>query len=135
MLTLEGALWNAQYLNLMCRYANVVEMACRSNMTNSYCSGIIGTTPAGLIKRPSYYVMKLYADHTKTIPVQVGKLPQGLDLMACTDEKREKLCVFAVNLRREPVTVTEQILRAICERFARAIMVALALIVFFPAPI
>ena len=105
MLTLEGALWNAQYLNLMCRYANVVEIACRSNMTNSYCSGIIGTTPEGLIKRPSYYVMKLYADHTKTIPVQVGKLPQGLDLMACTDEKREKLCVFAVNLRREPVTL------------------------------
>ena len=69
MLTLEGALWNAQYLNLMCRYANVVEMGCRSNMTNSYCSGIIGTTPAGLIKRPSYYVMKLYADHAKAIPL------------------------------------------------------------------
>ncbi len=105
MLTLEGALWNAQYLNLMCRYANVVEMACRSNMTNSYCSGIIGTTPAGMIKRPSYHVMKLYADHAKTIPVQVSKLPQGLDLMACSDEKRERTCVFAVNLRREPVTL------------------------------
>ena len=25
--------------------------------------------------------------------------------MACADEKREKLCVFAVNLRREPVTL------------------------------
>ena len=31
--------------------------------------------------------------------------------------------------------VTEQILGAICERFGRAIMVALDLIVFFPAPI
>ncbi|MDE2506474.1 MAG: hypothetical protein KGM43_04635, partial [Planctomycetota bacterium] len=29
MLTLEGALWNAQYLNLMCRYANIVEIGCR----------------------------------------------------------------------------------------------------------
>ena len=105
MLTLEGALWNAQYLNLMCRYANVVEMGCRSNMTNSYCSGIIGTTPSGLIKRPSYFVMKLYAEHAKAIPLQQGKNPAGIDLMACADEKREKLCVFAVNLRREPVTL------------------------------
>ncbi len=105
MLTLEGALWNAQYLNLMSRYANVVEMGCRSNMTNSYCSGIIGTTQAGLIKRPSYFVMKLYADHAKAIPLQQGRNPAGVDLMACADEKREKLCIFAVNLRREPVTL------------------------------
>ena len=40
-------------------------------MTNSYCSGIIGTTPAGLIRRPSYHVMKLYADHAKPIPLQL----------------------------------------------------------------
>ena len=74
-------------------------------MTNSYCSGIIGTTPAGLIKRPSYFVMKLYADHAKAVPLQQGKNPAGVDLTACADEKRETLCVFAVNLRREPVTL------------------------------
>lgn len=105
MLTLEGALWNAQYLNLMCRYADLVEIACRSNMTNSFCSGIIGTTPAGLIRRPSYHVMKLYADHAKAIPLRQGQTPTGLDLLACADERRERLCVFAVNLRREPVTL------------------------------
>jgi alpha-N-arabinofuranosidase len=105
MLTLEGALWNAQYLNLMCRYANLVEIGCRSNMANSYCSGVIGTTPAGLIKRPSYFVMKLYADHAKAVPLEQSRNPTGLDLMACADEKREKLCVFAVNLRREPVAL------------------------------
>ena len=103
MLTLEGALWNAQYLNLMCRYADVVEMGCRSNIANSYCSGIIGTTPAGLIRRPSYYVMKLYAEHAKPIPLQLGEPQEGLDLMACADATRSKLCLFAVNLRREPV--------------------------------
>ena len=94
----------AQYLNLMGRYANVVEMGCRSNMTNSYCSGIIGTTPAGLIKRPSYYVMKLYADHAKAIPLQQGKNPAGVDRWRARMRGREKLCIFAVNLRREPVT-------------------------------
>jgi alpha-N-arabinofuranosidase len=105
MLTLEGALWNAQYLNLICRYANTVEMACRSNMTNSYCSGIIGTTPEGLIKRPSYFVMKLYADHAKAVPLEQRKSPAGIDLIACVDENRQKLCIFVVNLRREPVTL------------------------------
>jgi alpha-L-arabinofuranosidase len=105
MLTLEGALWNAQYLNLMCRHADVVEMGCRSNMTNSYCSGIVGTTPAGLVRRPSYYVMKLYADHAKAVPLQLASPQEGLDLLACTDETRETLCLFAVNLCRKPLTV------------------------------
>ena len=42
-------------------------------MTNSFCSGIIGTSPAGLLKRPSYHVMKLYADHALPIPLTVGQ--------------------------------------------------------------
>ena len=42
MLTLEGALLNARYLNLLCRHSDLVEIACRSNMTNSFCSGLIG---------------------------------------------------------------------------------------------
>lgn len=105
MLTLEGALWNAQYLNLMCRHSDVVEMGCRSNLTNSFCSGIIETTPGGLVKRPSYHVMKLYADHARPVPVYAGRPAPGLDLLACTDEKRERVCVFAVNLGRRPTTV------------------------------
>ncbi len=50
MLTLEGALWNARYLNLLCRHSNIAEIACRSNMTNSFCSGIIGTRPGRPLK-------------------------------------------------------------------------------------
>jgi hypothetical protein len=49
--------------------------------------------------------MKLYADHAKAVPLEQSKNPQGVDLLACADEKREKLCVFAVNLRREPVAL------------------------------
>jgi alpha-N-arabinofuranosidase len=105
MLTLEGALWNAQYLNLMGKHSDIVEMACRSNLTNSYCSGIIGTTPGGMVKRPSYHVMKLYAEHTKPIPLYAGRPADGLDVLICADEGRKHACVFAVNLRREPITV------------------------------
>jgi alpha-L-arabinofuranosidase len=106
MLTLEGALWNARYLNLLCRHSNVVEIACRSNLTNSFCSGIIGTRPGGLLKRPSYHVMKLYADHAPPIPLATGPAPAGLDVIACTDEPRQTVCVFAVNTRTEPVSLS-----------------------------
>jgi alpha-N-arabinofuranosidase len=106
MLTLEGALFNARYLNLMCRYSNIVDIGCRSNMTNSFCSGIIGTNPAGLLKRPSYHVMKLYADHSLPIPLTVSKVPQGVDVVACADEARQRACLFAVNTRPDPVLLS-----------------------------
>src|SRR5947209_11430266 len=92
-------------MNLMGKHSDVVEMACRSNLTNSYCSGIIGTTPGGLVKRPSYHVMKLYADHAKPIPLFAGRPAEGLDVLICADEKIQRVCVFAVNLRREPVVI------------------------------
>jgi alpha-L-arabinofuranosidase len=103
MLTLEGAILNAKYLNLLCRHCNLVEIACRSNMTNSFCSGIIGTNPAGVLKRPSYHVMKLYADHVLPIPLLVGHTPAGLDAIACGDESRHKIVVFVVNGGGKPV--------------------------------
>jgi len=106
MLTLEGALLNARYLNLMCRYSNIVDIGCRSNMTNSFCSGIIGTHPAGLLKRPSYHVMKLYADHVKPIPLMLGEPPSGVDVVTCAAEDGQSVCLFAVNTRQKPVVVS-----------------------------
>jgi alpha-N-arabinofuranosidase len=105
MLTLEGALHNARYLNLMCRHSDIVTMACRSNMTNSYCSGIIETRPFGVLLRPSYHVMKLYAEHARGKPVASGRMPDGLDVMASMRGERESLCVLVVNSRNEPVTL------------------------------
>lgn len=106
MLTLEGALHNARYLNLLCRYSHLVDIACRSNMSNSFCSGIIEARPGGLLKRPSYHVMKLYADHVLPRLLAVGKAPANVDVVACSSETRDRVCVFAVNSGREPVTLT-----------------------------
>ena len=106
MLTLEGALLNARYLNLLCRSCDIVDIGCRSNMTNSFCSGIISTRPGGLLKRPSYYVMKLYADHARPIPLTVGKVPAGVDVVACAGEDRQGVCLFAVNTRTEPIVLS-----------------------------
>ncbi len=102
-LTLETALLNARYLNLLMRHSDKADIACRSNMANSYGSGIIETTPAGLLKRPSYYVMQLYARHRKPVPLRVESTTEGLDLFACTSDDHRSLTVFAVNSRTEPV--------------------------------
>jgi alpha-L-arabinofuranosidase len=106
MLTLEGAILNARYLNLLCRHCDRVEIACRSNMTNSFCSGIIGTNPAGVLKRPSYHVMQLYADHVLPIPLTIGHAPAGVDAIACADESRQRIAVFAVNSGSKPIKVS-----------------------------
>jgi len=81
----------------------VVEIACRSNLVNSFCGGTIQTNAAGLYRIPSFYVMKLFSDHAKPVPLTVSETPRGLDITACVSEDRASLCVFAVNLRKEPV--------------------------------
>jgi len=38
-----------------------VQIACRSNLTNSFCSGCIQTDNHRLYKTPTYHAQKLYA--------------------------------------------------------------------------
>ncbi|MGI8966240.1 MAG: alpha-L-arabinofuranosidase C-terminal domain-containing protein, partial [Limisphaerales bacterium] len=101
--TLETALLNARYFNLMMRHGDKTDIACHSNMANSFGSGIIETTPAGLLKRPSYHVMQLYAQHAKAIPLPIESATEGLDLFACGSENKKSLVIFAVNSKTEPV--------------------------------
>jgi len=103
-LTLETALLNARYLNLLMRHSDIVDIACRSNMANSFGSGIIETTPAGLLKRPVFYVMQLYSRHRKPLPLQLNGASPGLDLFTCSTEDKKSLTVFAVNSKKEPVS-------------------------------
>ena len=106
MLTLESALQNARYVNLLMRHAHIADIACRSNMTNSMCSGVIETAPWGLLKRPSYHALKLYAEHAKPIPAGVAGAPEGVDIAACASEDGTAACVFAVNMKNAPVAVS-----------------------------
>jgi alpha-N-arabinofuranosidase len=101
--TLETALHNARYLNLLMRHSDKVELACRSNMANSLGSGIIETTPSGLLKRPSFYAMRLYAHHAKPVPWQVESPTEGLDVFVGGSEDQKAAVIFAVNSRNEPL--------------------------------
>jgi len=103
--TLDCALFEARFLNLLHRHCDIVEIACRSNLVNSLCAGTIQTNAAGLYKVPGFYVMKLFRDHTKPMPLMISQAPQGLDVTACASEDRQTLAVFAVNSRGDPVEV------------------------------
>jgi alpha-N-arabinofuranosidase len=101
--TLDCALFEAQFLNILHRNSDIVEIACRSNLVNSFCGGTIQTNASGLYRIPSFYVMKLFSEHSKPMPLTTSEVPRGLDVTACASENRESLCLFAVNSRNEPV--------------------------------
>lgn len=101
--TLDCALFEARFLNLLHRHCDIVATACRSNLANSFCGGTIQTNAAGLYRIPAFYVMKLFRDHAKGVPLMISQTPQGLDVTACASEDRRTLTVFAVNTRSDPV--------------------------------
>lgn len=102
-MALQNALHNASYLNLLMRHSDKVEIACRSSMANSFCGGVIQTSPAGLLKRPGYYALQLYARHAKPIPLRVERATDGPDIFACSSEDKKSVVIFAVNSRPAPV--------------------------------
>ena len=65
--TLENALACSRYHNLMHRQCDVVEIANRSNLTNSFCSGIIQTDNHRLYKTPTYYAQQLMPHGPATV--------------------------------------------------------------------
>jgi alpha-N-arabinofuranosidase len=103
--TLDCALFEARFLNLLHCHCDIVKIACRSNLANSFCGGTIQTNAAGLYKIPNFYVMKLFRDHTRPVLLTISEVPQGLDVTACASEDRTSLSIFAVNTRTEPVEV------------------------------
>jgi alpha-N-arabinofuranosidase len=98
-------LFAGRYLNLLHRNSDLVEFACRSNITNSFYSGMIQTNAATLYKTPGYHVMKLYAVHTKPIPLSVIGTPEDVDISACASDDGKKITVFAVNMKDVPVEI------------------------------
>jgi len=98
--TLANALACARYHNLMHRHADVIEIANRSNLTNSFCSGILQTDNRRLYKTPAYYAQMLYATKAGSIPLVVDSLApadSGIDFSATLSSDGRKLVVFVVN--------------------------------------
>jgi len=104
--TLKNALDCSRYQNLLHRVADLVDIANRSNLTNSFCSGIIQTNRAGLFLAPTYYAQYLYANFGGTRPLKIeSDLPVNLspDVSATLSEDGKWLTVFAINESSSPV--------------------------------
>jgi alpha-N-arabinofuranosidase len=98
--TLSNALACSRYHNLMHRNADIVEIANRSNMTNSFCSGIIQTDAQGMYKTPTWYAQWLYANLAGTKPLKIdSEIPVdvGLDISATLNDKGDELVLFVIN--------------------------------------
>src|SRR5262249_30271526 len=101
------ALACARYHNLLHRHCDIVAIANRSNLTNSFCSGIIQTDRHRLFKTPTYYAQRLYATQAGNRPVQVkSSVPACLapDISATLSPRGNFLIVFAVNSTLNDIT-------------------------------
>jgi alpha-N-arabinofuranosidase len=105
--TLDNALSCSRYHNLIHRHADIVEIANRSNLTNSFCSGIIQTDNHRLYKTPTYYAQQLYATEGGTKPLTIeSKMPTniGPDFSATLSAKGDAVILFAVNNSLEDIS-------------------------------
>jgi alpha-L-arabinofuranosidase len=105
--SLGCALFEARFLNVLHRHSELVTLACRSNMTNSFQGGTIQTNAAGLYRTPSFLVMDLFRHHSRPVPLRLeAGLPFALDVTACASEDKATVTVFVVNPTKEPVRLT-----------------------------
>jgi alpha-N-arabinofuranosidase len=99
--TLKNALACSRYHNLLHRNCDMVEIANRSNLINSFCSGIIQTDNHRLYKTPTYYAQQLYATLAGDRPLRIDWPPKGnpkLDVSATLSPDGKMVTLFAVNL-------------------------------------
>lgn len=109
LLTLANALACSRYHNLLHRNCDLVEIANRSNLINSFGSGIIQTKKQQLYKSPTYYAQLLYANLAGDQPLRVeSDLPADalLDLSATRIRSGDAVVVFAVNDTTRPIRRT-----------------------------
>jgi alpha-N-arabinofuranosidase len=105
--TLQNALACSRYHNLLHRQADLVDIANRSNLTNSFCSGIIQTDNHRLYKTPTFYAQQLYATLAGNRPLKLeSSLPPHVmpDISATLSADGKTVTLFAVNATLEDIT-------------------------------
>jgi alpha-L-arabinofuranosidase len=111
LLTLGNALSASRYQNLMHRYADLVEIAVRSNLSDSFGSGIIQPGLGWMYLTPTYYSQKLYQRAAATYPLEIDRAPelpwqlQEPDFSATLSSDGKVLRIFAVNSTAQPENV------------------------------
>jgi alpha-N-arabinofuranosidase len=107
--SLDNALACSRYHNLLHRHGDVVAIANRSNLANSFCSGIIQTDNHRLYKTPTYYAQQLYATKAGSRALKIeSPVPTnlGLDCSATLSPRDNSITLFAVNQTLKEMTRT-----------------------------
>jgi alpha-N-arabinofuranosidase len=105
--TLGNALSCSRYQNLLHRYADLAEIAIRSNLVDSFGSGVILPGPGWLYLAPTYYSQKFYTRAAGSYPLRVERttsLPWHLqepDLSVTLSEDGKTLRIYGVSSTAE----------------------------------
>jgi alpha-L-arabinofuranosidase len=105
--TLENALACSRYHNLLHRNGDLVHVSNRSNLINSFCSGIVQTDRRRLYVTPTYHAQQLYATLAGSRALRVESLLPAhlaIDVSATLSSEGDVLTLFAVNAGLEDVT-------------------------------
>mgnify|MGYP001101787718 CR=1 FL=1 len=111
--TQGNALHCARVLNLYQRFCHLVRIANRSNLTNSWCAGVIQTNDAGIYFTPAYHAMQMYStlsgDYVLKVEDGSGQKLEGpefgsdLDAYATISADGSRLTLAVVNDGAVPV--------------------------------
>jgi alpha-N-arabinofuranosidase len=104
--TLDNALACSRYHNFMHRHCDLIEIANRSNLADSFCCGVIQTSRGDLFKTPTYYAQQLYAEHSGQYPLEIrdarGSTSDAvLDVSATLSADERRVALFVVNPARQ----------------------------------
>jgi alpha-L-arabinofuranosidase len=108
LLTLGNALTLSRYQHMMHRYCDLVEIANRSNLSDSFGSGVIEPGPGSLYFTPTYYSQRLYQRAAGSYPLKIDRnhsLPfylQEPDLDATLSPDGKTFRIYAVNSTGTP---------------------------------
>jgi len=101
--TLGNALSDSRYLNLLHRYSDLVQIANRSNLSDSFGSGVLQPGPGWMYLSPTYYAQQLYQRAAGSYPVRISRsssLPAQLqepDLSVTLSADGKTLRIYGVN--------------------------------------
>ena len=115
LLTLGNALNLSRYQNLMHRYSDLVEIANRSNLVDSFGSGAIQSGPGWVYFTPAYYSQVLYQRAAGSFSLKLDRdgspstYLQEPDLDATLSPDGQMLRIYAVNSTADSRKVTFQL--------------------------
>jgi len=93
----------ARMFNLFQRHGDLIKIANRSNLVNSFFSGCIQTRGDLLVRAPSFLVQRLYSNKAGEYVLKFSSSNKRLDISVTMSRRQSKIILFAANPASKPV--------------------------------